>query len=96
MTNAELAYPSSQITTKIFGSLRAFNPSIILVSLGLDGGKGDIGNKRDGDRNGEVGLDLGREDYMWVMSMVREIAEVCGGRVVIVLEGGYGKWKKGR
>ncbi|GMI09506.1 hypothetical protein TrVE_jg361 [Triparma verrucosa] len=84
-----------EITTKIFGSLRAFNPSIILVSLGLDGGKGDIGNKRDGDRNGEVGLDLGREDYMWVMSMVREIAEVCGGRVVIVLEGGYGKWKKG-
>ncbi|GMH79635.1 hypothetical protein TL16_g08209 [Triparma laevis f. inornata] len=85
-----------EVTTKILGSLRAFNPSLILISLGLDGGKGDIGNKRDGDRNGEIGLDLGREDYMWVTSMVREIAEVtCGGRVVIVLEGGYGKWKRG-
>lgn len=66
-----------------------------MVSLGLDGAKYDIGNKRDGDRNGSVGLDLGREDYMWVTTMCREIAEVCcDGRIVVVLEGGYGKWKK--
>lgn len=75
--------------------MRAFNPDLILVSLGLDGAKNDIGNKKDGDRNGAVGLDLGREDYMWITTMCREIAEICcDGRIVVVLEGGYGKWKK--
>ena len=82
-------------SSQIFPSLRAFNPDVILVSLGLDGGKNDIGNKKDGDRNGSVGLDLGREDYMWITTMCREIAEICcDGRIVVVLEGGYGKWKK--
>ena len=39
-----------------------------------------------------MGLDLEPEDYAWTTRKVLEIADICcHGRVVSVLEGGYGR-----
>jgi len=60
--------------------LREFAPDIILVSAGFDGHcKDPLGQ-----------LELKDEDYAWITKEICEIAaEVCGGRVISVLEGGY-------
>ena len=43
-------------------------------------------------RQGIVGLDLRPEDFHWITAQIRQVAEVtCQGRVVSVLEGGYGQ-----
>ena len=83
------------MVSRIAPSLRAFNPDLVILSMGFDGSKGDIGNKRDANRNGSVGLDLSREDYAWAVGIIRKISDVCcGGRLVSVLEGGYGKTER--
>ena len=39
-----------------------------------------------------MGLDLEPEDYAWTTRKILEIADICcQGRVVSVLEGGYGR-----
>lgn len=39
-----------------------------------------------------MGLDLEPEDYAWTTRKILEIADICcHGRVVSVLEGGYGR-----
>mmetsp|Transcript_7843 Transcript_7843/g.15686 ORF Transcript_7843/g.15686 Transcript_7843/m.15686 type:complete len:640 (+) Transcript_7843:47-1966(+) len=84
-----------EVVSRIAPSLRAFNPDLVILSMGFDGSKGDIGNKRDANRNGSVGLDLSREDYAWAVGIIRKISDVCcGGRLVSVLEGGYGKTER--
>jgi acetoin utilization deacetylase AcuC-like enzyme len=80
------------IQTRLLPALRAFNPDIILISAGFDAAKGDVGNARH-ERGGEkMGLDLEPEDYAWTTRKILEIADMCcHGRVVSVLEGGYGR-----
>jgi acetoin utilization deacetylase AcuC-like enzyme len=80
------------IQTRLLPSLRAFNPDLILISAGFDAAKGDVGNARH-ERGGEkIGLDLEPEDYAWTTRKILEIADICcHGRVVSVLEGGYGR-----
>lgn len=81
-----------ECSQRLLPAMRAFNPDLILVSAGFDGSKNDIGNKRGGDRKAAVGLDLGKEDYNWVVGMCKQVADVCcDGRLVVCLEGGYGK-----
>lgn len=65
----------------IIPALRAFSPDIIFISAGFDGASTDpIG--------GQVGLKP--IDFHWMAEKVQIVAdEVCGGRVVSVLEGGY-------
>ena len=60
--------------------LREFAPNLILVSAGFDAHRKDpLGQ-----------LELKDEDYGWITTAICEIAaEVCGGRVISVLEGGY-------
>ena len=74
-------------------ALRAFNPDLILISSGFDACKGDVGNaKHEFGGKEKVGLDLEPEDYAWTTRKILEIADICcHGRVVSVLEGGYGK-----
>ena len=58
-----------------------------MLSAGFDGGAGDEGNLRAG----EVGLDLLPEDFAWLTAELMAVARLtAGGRVVSVLEGGYG------
>lgn len=81
------------IQDRLLPALRAFNPDLILISAGFDGTKGDVGNARhyiDGPE--KMGLDLDPEDYAWTTRKILEIADICcQGRVVSVLEGGYGR-----
>ena len=73
-------------------ALRAFNPALILLSTGFDPAMGDVGNSKTSGTN-EVGMDLAPSDFEWVTSEVMKIADICcAGRVVSVLEGGYGSY----
>lgn len=76
------------IMGRLLPALRAFNPELVLLSSGFDGGQSDVGNGGVGD---SVGLDLTAEDFLWVTKEIQQIANMtCGGKVVSVLEGGYG------
>ncbi len=76
------------ITSRLLPSLRAFNPDLILLSTGFDAAKGDVGNTKQGK---STGLDLLPEDFSWVTERIQEVADLCcSGRIVSVLEGGYG------
>ena len=87
-----LAYRRA-IQNRLLPSLRAFNPDLILISAGFDAAKGDVGNARHYVGGKELmGLDLEPEDYAWTTRKILEIADICcQGRVVSVLEGGYGR-----
>lgn len=90
--SGRLAYREA-IQNRLLPALRAFNPDLILISAGFDACKGDVGNARH-ERGGRerVGLDLEPEDYAWTTRKILEIADICcSGRVVSVLEGGYGR-----
>lgn len=90
--SGRMAYRQA-IQNRLLPALRAFNPDLILISTGFDALKGDVGNARH-ERGGreKIGLDLEPEDYAWVTRKILEIADICcHGRVVSVLEGGYGR-----
>jgi len=81
------------VQQRLLPALRAFNPDLILLSTGFDASRGDVGNARHyaGGRE-RMGLDLEPEDYAWTTQKIIEIADICcQGRVVSVLEGGYGR-----
>ena len=81
------------IQNRLLPALRAFNPDLIIISAGFDAAKSDVGNARH-ERGGRerIGLDLVPEDYAWTTRKILEIADICcSGRVVSVLEGGYGR-----
>jgi len=60
--------------------VRAFRPEVILVSCGFDAHRSDP----------LAGMEIGAEGYRDMTRLVRAVAEeVCGGRLLFVLEGGY-------
>lgn len=81
---------------RLIPSLRAFNPSLILLSMGFDTLNGDVGNCKhaQGLRGSpHRGMDLTVADIAWVTTEVMKIADICcNGRLVSVLEGGYGQY----
>jgi len=80
------------IQSRLLPALRAFDPDLILISAGFDACKGDVGNARHERGRERMGLDLEPEDYAWTTRKILEIADICcQGRVVSVLEGGYGR-----
>jgi acetoin utilization deacetylase AcuC-like enzyme len=83
------------IALRLIPSLRAFNPTLILLSIGFDAAAGDVGNCRQfpGETTSRMGIDLQPEDFAWATTEVMKIADICcGGRLVSVLEGGYGEY----
>ena len=81
------------ITQRLLPALRAFNPSLILLSTGFDPVEGDVGNTKSGTADADAGMDLRPEDFAWTTSEILNVADICcSGRVVSVLEGGYGKY----
>ena len=91
-SSGRVAYRQA-IQDRLLPALRAFNPDLILISAGFDAARGDVGNARH-ERGGRerMGLDLEPEDYAWTTRKILEIADICcHGRVVSVLEGGYGR-----
>lgn len=90
-SSGRLAYRQA-IQSRLLPALRAFNPDLILISAGFDASKGDVGNARHERGRERMGLDLEPEDYAWTTRKILEIADICcQGRVVSVLEGGYGR-----
>jgi acetoin utilization deacetylase AcuC-like enzyme len=64
----------------VFPALRRFQPELILVSVGFDC------HWKDPLANIELSLD----GYHWLSQKLVELAaEICGGRIVFTLEGGY-------
>jgi hypothetical protein len=91
-----LAYRDA-IQNRLLPALRAFDPDLIIISAGFDAAKGDVGNARH-ERGGKerMGIDLEPEDYAWTTRKILQVADICcQGRVVSVLEGGYGRTPPG-
>ena len=65
---------------RLLPALRAHRPELILISAGFDAHRDDpLAN-----------LELVEEDYTWITTeLVRLAGELCSGRVVSTLEGGY-------
>jgi len=65
---------------ELLPALSAFKPEIILISAGFDAHKDDpLAN-----------LGFVEDDYAWATAALMDVANnVCGGRVVSLLEGGY-------
>lgn len=64
----------------ILPAIRAFKPDLLLISAGFDGHR----------RDPLAELNLVEDDYYWVTAQLQALAdELCGGRVVSALEGGY-------
>ncbi len=85
------------ISDRLVPALRAFNPELILLSSGFDGANGDVGNclKTGARGNDTPGIDLAPSDFFWATKQIQEVAAVCcEGRIVSVLEGGYGVQKR--
>lgn len=65
---------------KVFPRLRASRPDLILVSAGFDAHRADP----------LADLRLETEDFAWVTERLCDLAaDLCGGRIVSCLEGGY-------
>lgn len=65
---------------EVFPRLRAFKPDMIFISAGFDAHSGDP----------LAQLNWGTGDFTWLTLELCKIAdEICGGRVVSALEGGY-------
>ena len=65
---------------RIFPGVQAFNPEMIIVSAGFDAHREDP----------LASLNLEDEDFGWVSKRIAELArELCEGRLVSILEGGY-------
>ncbi|HVI52115.1 MAG TPA: histone deacetylase family protein [Candidatus Sulfotelmatobacter sp.] len=68
------------VTGKVFPALRGFKPDLIMISAGFDAHLQDP----------MAHMRLATEDFSWVTHEICTLAdEVCQGRVVSVLEGGY-------
>ena len=88
--NGKNAYRKA-ISQRLLPSLRAFNPNLILLSSGFDASINDVGNSRTIGSSFQRGMDMLDEDFKWVTSQIMSIADICcNGKIVSVLEGGYG------
>ncbi|KAK1928127.1 Type-2 histone deacetylase 2 [Phytophthora citrophthora] len=75
---------------KVLPAMRAFQPDIIFISAGFDGHRDDILGGVAAVNNPNVPAGYVEEDYAWAtLEVLKLAAEVCDGRVVSVLEGGY-------
>ncbi|MCV6586156.1 MAG: histone deacetylase family protein [Marinibacterium sp.] len=65
---------------EVFPRLRAFAPELIVMSAGFDAHRDDP----------LATLDWTEDDFAWITRGICDIADdICGGRVVSMLEGGY-------
>jgi acetoin utilization deacetylase AcuC-like enzyme len=69
-----------RITADMLPALRAFKPDFIIISAGFDAHRLDP----------LAGMNLEDDDFGWVTEQLMTVAdEVCAGRIVSILEGGY-------
>ena len=84
------------LSHRLLPLIEEFSPDLILVSAGFDGGTADAGNSlNDGRPLG--GLNLRQQDFEWAGEQLSQLAgRVCDGKLVAVLEGGYGRVRQAR
>eukprot|EP00512_Aurantiochytrium_limacinum_P013230 CAMPEP_0171568360 /NCGR_PEP_ID=MMETSP0961-20121227/1719_1 /TAXON_ID=87120 /ORGANISM="Aurantiochytrium limacinum, Strain ATCCMYA-1381" /LENGTH=923 /DNA_ID=CAMNT_0012122477 /DNA_START=60 /DNA_END=2831 /DNA_ORIENTATION=+ len=83
------------VQTRLVPALYEFDPDLIFVSAGFDAGKNDVGCSRTEGGKYWSGIDLGPEDYSFVTGELQVVARACcQGRIVSLLEGGYGQWMR--
>ena len=83
------------ISQRLIPALRAFSPDLILLSTGFDAAEGDVGNVKNEAPVGGIarGMDLRPIDFEWTTTELLKVADLCcNGRIVSVLEGGYGSY----
>jgi len=83
------------ISQRLIPALRAFSPDLILLSTGFDAAEGDVGNVKNEVPSGGIakGMDLKPIDFEWTTTELLKVADLCcNGRIVSVLEGGYGSY----
>jgi SHAQKYF class myb-like DNA-binding protein len=83
------------ISQRLIPALRAFSPDLILLSTGFDAAEGDVGNVKSEAPTGGIakGMDLRPVDFEWTTTELLKVADLCcNGRIVSVLEGGYGSY----
>jgi acetoin utilization deacetylase AcuC-like enzyme len=69
-----------RIAAELLPKLRAFRPDFLIISAGFDAHRLDP----------LAGMNLEDDDYRWVTQELMALAdELCAGRIVSVLEGGY-------
>lgn len=62
------------IEQRLLPALRAFNPDLILLSVGFDACRGDVGNARHYKNGRKIqGIDLEPEDYAWTTEKVSKL-----------------------
>jgi acetoin utilization deacetylase AcuC-like enzyme len=70
----------SAVEGAILPAIRKFRPDLLMISAGFDGHR----------RDPLAELNLVEDDYYWITAQLQMLAnEICGGRVVSALEGGY-------
>ena len=78
---------------RLFPILRSYSPDLIILSAGFDAGSGDCGNCISGV--GEGGAFLTPRNFQELTRGLMRVAnQCCEGRIVSVLEGGYGAMRK--
>lgn len=78
------------LTTIVLPAMKTFAPDIIFISAGFDGHRDDILGGVAAVKDPNVPAGYVEDDYSWATQQVLQLAtEVCDGRVVSVLEGGY-------
>ncbi len=76
-----------RLEEEVFPALEAFGPDMIFISAGFDAHRDDP----------LAGMDLLESDFAWVTRRLDELAQqLCGGRLVSTLEGGYDLLALGR
>ena len=80
---------------RLIPALRAFSPELVIVSAGFDAAASDVGNLGiDPKKNTRhQGVNLRPDDYYDMTKMLLGVVHVCDGRLVSILEGGYGHLK---
>jgi len=74
------AHMRSVYQAKVFPRLRSFRPGLIIISAGFDAHRDDP----------LAGLNWDTEDFAWLTQQLCALAaELCDGRLVSTLEGGY-------
>jgi len=96
-SSGRMAYRKA-IKERMIPLIRAYKPDLILISAGFDAGAGDVGCcKATMDGKAISGADLKPEDFEYITRQIVKLANVCcQGRVVSVLEGGYGSYVKSK
>eukprot|EP00924_Labyrinthula_sp_SR-Ha-C_P001747 augustus_masked-scaffold_64-processed-gene-0.21-mRNA-1 protein AED:0.23 eAED:0.29 QI:0/-1/0/1/-1/1/1/0/821 len=84
------------LENRVIPLLFSYNPDLIILSAGFDGADLDVGNSVFCRKRNKYlhGMDLTKDDFQFLTRRIMSVAtKCCDGKVISVLEGGYGHHK---